>query len=249
MARLFAAGDSISWNAGSPLIGGQNGGSGISGNCSAAAWVNPNASIGTSYGYIFEYGLAAANITRGCYLRIYYNSGLYVQGGDYNGVVVYKYQTSITGEWAHVGLSFSNSTMRLYVNGLLVGSGALTPYAPAGNAWYAASGFYGKAAEIGFWPFPLDTSQFADLAAGLPVIGIPGSIVAAPLDGLLSPELDLSGNFNSGVLTGTSYADHPEQVRYPGMWLPAFNTTSSSSFIPAWAMGHSRAYGRGASYR
>ena len=36
-----------------------------------------------------------------------------------------------------------------------------------------------------------------------------------PLDGISSPEPDLSGNWHPGTLTGTTYADDPPFLRQP----------------------------------
>jgi hypothetical protein len=75
-----------------------------------------------------------------------------------------------------------------------------------GSARYA-----GRVAEVGFWNVLLSDGERAALQAGVPPSRVRRTNLVAyyPLYGAASPEPDLSGGHNNGVLTGTSSSDHP----------------------------------------
>jgi Concanavalin A-like lectin/glucanases superfamily len=128
--------------------------------------------------------------------------------------------TVSTGQWYHVVATYDGATNRLYVNGTADGS---TSYSSA-NFVYGVSriGDYvpssggesnfwnGNISEWAVWNVALSANEIAGLAnSTIPCRTRPASLVAyLPLWGLQSPEPDLSGNQNNGVLTGTSYATH-----------------------------------------
>jgi hypothetical protein len=56
-----------------------------------------------------------------------------------------------------------------------------------------------------------------------------------PLDGLQSPEPDLSGNANNGTLTGTALAAGPPVMMFTPRWPQFTEVAAAPTFSPAWA--------------
>lgn len=138
-----------------------------------------------------------------------------------------KTSTIAHGQWFHFGLTYSGSGTLAGSNAYLDGSvdnggtnqvdslgtntttNAIVPY--IGQRNNATNPFYGNCADLGIWNTALTANEIASLAKGKrPHMVRPKSLVAYwPLDGLQSPEPDLSGNANNGTLTGTAYANGP----------------------------------------
>lgn len=123
--------------------------------------------------------------------------------------------------------SGNSANARIYINGVLASLSAVSnntgPFVnrvfSIGATTDGGAKFTGRIGEVGVWPSVLNTSAIMALGAGLPVAFVPNNLLSIALDGVSSPELDRSGNFNHGILHGTSYADHPLQVQYPRSFL------------------------------
>lgn len=70
--------------------------------------------------------------------------------------------------------------------------------------------FEGNMAELGVWNAVLSNGELASLQMGIPPRKVRRTALKAyyPLYGIASPEPDLSGSVNNGVLTGTTSAPH-----------------------------------------
>jgi hypothetical protein len=119
-----------------------------------------------------------------------------------------------TGVWYHfafTGTIASSVAWLLYVNGVLdtttasintpIAGGATTNFGNDGSSQV----LNGLLSDAAFWNIALSSGQIAALAAGTrPGVIAPGNLVGWwPLDGTTNPEQDLSGNGNTGTVTGT----------------------------------------------
>jgi hypothetical protein len=119
-----------------------------------------------------------------------------------------------SGTWANWIITFNQSTplQTLYKNGVSKGtnggsfSGTCTPPILVGNQGSGFSGsLNGKMADFTIWNVVLSALEITALANGArPYTIRPSALLCwLPLDGLASPEPDLSGNAKNGTITGT----------------------------------------------
>lgn len=118
--------------------------------------------------------------------------------------------------WTHLAMCYdSTNGLKTYVNGSSDGtSGANgTILGNSGQALNigndpvnAGRHFPGLIADAAYWSVALTALEIAGLAKGIrpPYVRRLSLLLYYPLDGLQSPEPDLSGNKNNGTLTGTS---------------------------------------------
>jgi hypothetical protein len=146
----------------------------------------------------------------------------------------------VAGTWYHVALTVdtSVSALRAYINGSLDASVNAAPstiasnttkhfyfgFAPAGGIELGQT----VLADGAIWNAALTQLEVSALAAGIRPPHIrPKALVAWwPLNGLASPEPDLSGNANNGTLTGTANAFGPPIMPVTRRW-------PQTAFIPA----------------
>jgi hypothetical protein len=122
-----------------------------------------------------------------------------------------------TGSWAHIGVTYDQSTVKYYINGSASGSFSDSTGIPTrsitaiGEAPSVGEFFPGSIADAVGWSVILTAQEFSSLGKGIRPSQIRPkfSVVWLPLDGLKSPEPDLSGNANNGTLTGTAAAFGP----------------------------------------
>jgi Concanavalin A-like lectin/glucanases superfamily len=139
--------------------------------------------------------------------------------------------------WQHVGFTGSSAAgYTAYLNGAPgttggAGTSMATATGPTdiGRRSFVGSpvSFDGNCADVGIWNVVLTTAEMLALAKG----ARPGQVRSAsligwwPLDGLQSPEPDLSGKVFNGTLTGTASAFGPPlmrmSLRTPQFFLPA----------------------------
>jgi hypothetical protein len=128
-----------------------------------------------------------------------------------------------TGTWYHVLGTWNGTTQSIYVNGAL--KNTATPAIASINSTtfgifigYSISNipsnvFFlnGQLADCAEWNVALTAAEAAALGAGARPFQIrPSTLVGYwPFTGIQSPEPDLSGNKNNGVLTGTANAFGP----------------------------------------
>jgi hypothetical protein len=208
-------------------------------------WVNPTSTSQTAYatlvslennvnsGGVYFISLSASG---GPKLAYYFNnSGTSIDPGS----------NSLTaGVWSNVIATYIDSPgLNAYVNGVSDGfTGSTTPLATSGNpttigALYSSGSpslfFNGMIADVGMWNVILAAGEIAALAAGArPYTIRPGSLVGYwPLDGLASPEPDLSGNANNGTLTGTALgASGPPLMMFTPRWPQFLPSAAAPTF-------------------
>jgi hypothetical protein len=156
--------------------------------------------------------------------------GLFLTGGSVN----LSAGTLSTNTWTHlVGVSDGNTITALYINGVLdstggasAGNGVTSPTVVGGIGYQAYSGINGgfwggNIADVCLWDgVLLSALEIAQLAKGVRPSSIrPKNIVSWwPLDGIQSPEPDLSGNAYNGTLTGTAKAFGPPLDQSTPRW-------------------------------
>ena len=101
--------------------------------------------------------------------------------------------------------------------------------------------YSGSIAHCAAWNVALSTAEIAALAAGvLPGLIRPQNLIGWwPLDGLQSPEPDLSGNANNGTLTGTALAPGPPVMQFTPRWPQFLKTAAAALGIAVWPFGMS----------
>lgn len=121
--------------------------------------------------------------------------------GDASGV-----QTSTTA--TNLGLSTNT-------NGYTIGASCTNNSDVASTQWFS-----GPLADVAVWNVILTTSEITALCRGArPSRVRPLSLLSWwPLDGLQSPEPDLSGNAHNGTLTGTASALGPPFMPFTPRW-------------------------------
>lgn len=124
-----------------------------------------------------------------------------------------------TNVWSHIAIARDGSNnVHIYINGADAGgsatgsNGSTTGQDLTIGKDIVNSRFWtGTLADFAIWTTNLSTLEIAGLAEGVrPIRTRPQSLIGWwPLDGLQSPEPDLSGSANNGTLTGTSSAFGP----------------------------------------
>ena len=215
MARLFN-GSTDQIDCGSPSV------LNITGSVSLSAWIYLASSFGSGYQAIFGrwddsdtpfrsylLTLSGSGTLNGCVLFL-------DQGGSTHYVISSQAISFFPGGWHHVAGTFnvSSGNAYLYIDGTLSNSAStgLTGLSNApldniiGNGNSSDAYFDGTIADVAIWSGVLTAQDIAALAAGMPPWLFRDQPLVGywPLDGLQSPEPDLSGNQNNGTLTGTS---------------------------------------------
>lgn len=138
--------------------------------------------------------------------------------------------TLSTGIWYQMGFTINGAAGGIgYVNGAqdgATGGAGIAIASITGNTLIGAdssaanTGWNGRIADAAIWNTALTLAEMAALAKGARPYQIRrGSLVGYwPLDGLSSPEPDLSGNVNNGALTGTSLASGPPIMPFTPRW-------------------------------
>ncbi len=193
------------------------------------AWINQ---IGTAHAY----NAIASRTSSGAG-----GDGDYVLYLSVNAIVVYMTAgaqapfvdpgsvTITPGVWASVGFSYSSSAgLITYVNGAQADTGGGTVPFGGGNTQsfriaddgFAARQFPGSIAEVAVWNTPLSLTEISAFNLGIRAWRIrPKSLIGYwPLDGIESPEPDLSGNKNNGTLTGTALVSGPPFTAFTPRW-------------------------------
>lgn len=129
--------------------------------------------------------------------------------------------------WTHFCVTFSTGgNAVLFLNGVSqdtvsAGSGTIAPASSVAFGSDGTDSFYpGRLADGGIWTATLSGGEILALGNG----ARPGSIRQQnlvgwwPLDGLNSPEPDLSGKANNGTLTGTALAAGPPVMMLTPRW-------------------------------
>jgi len=230
MARSFN-GSSDLINCGTSSILNPNGGSA---SMTASIWAYAtsfpnayNAVMGRSDGVNHYYVLQPKSTGK---LALYYIDNLGA-GQSYDGT---GSNTLSTGIWYHLaftigsggGTSGANGCQG-FVNGAIDGgnstaTGGITTISAStclGSDNHGAN-WAGRLADAAIWNVILTPIEIAALAKGIRPKSIRRTALLGywPVDGLQSPEPDLSGNVNNGTLTGTSAAFGPPIVPFTPRW-------------------------------
>jgi hypothetical protein len=124
----------------------------------------------------------------------------------------------VSGTWNHQCVVWDQpgNSVIYYVNGVSKATAAAGPaftqsctYAVAGNhpfPWGGTTSINGAVADVGFWTIKLTPSEVLALAKGARCFTIrePSLAWYLPVDGLVSPEPDFSGNAANATVTGTT---------------------------------------------
>jgi hypothetical protein len=153
-----------------------------------------------------------------------------------------------TGAWHHVALTYdSTNGLKGYLDGVADGTAAangalnstfVSEQLQIGNDTAVAGRFFGgQLADAAIWNVSLSALEIAALAKGArpPVIREPSLIAYYPIDGLQSPEEDLSGFKNNGTVTGTTPAAGPPYAMLSPRWPQFPAVVAAPTFNPAWA--------------
>lgn len=110
----------------------------------------------------------------------------------------------------------------------------------------ATNQWLGRMADCGIWNVVLTPTEVSALGKGiLPYTIRKSSLVSYhPLDGLQSPEPDLSGNANNGTLTGTAFVVGPPVMQFTPRWPMGSILPAPSAAPPLFADRNLHAFSR-----
>lgn len=151
--------------------------------------------------------------------------------------------TSITaGNWFHFAVTVNSRSWVLYVNGVSDGAATAGLDPDAGNPpvsiGYSAQNTQvtldGSMADVGLWSSVLTANEVLGLARGQRPYMVRQSTLLGywPLDGRASPEPDLSGKGNNGVLSGTTIAAGPPETLFTPKWVATPNASTPPTITP-----------------
>lgn len=181
---------------------------------SASFWVNPSQLGGGSDTYALM--VSNLNVTNqqafGVYLKTDGKLAIYTKVNNYDGSGSHTLSTST---WYNIVATYDTTNGLVgYVGGASDGTAAAAGSLATTTTTLqfgfdnstAGRTFGGKLADVALWNVALTVGEVAALAKGVRANQVrPNALTFfAPLDGLASPEPDLSGNANNGTLTGTS---------------------------------------------
>lgn len=209
----------------------------ITSSVSISAWYYNNTvpgAVPTRQWILISEFAAAAILNYGVYLD---STGINLQYTTASGVYVTFTTTTTfdTGHWHHVLISsdFTTAGTKIYLDGVSqsfsTGGTPGTPQTTGATPLYfigrlSAGGtqeyFDGRQADVALWTAQLSAIEALALSAGIRPYNIRRSSLADywPLDGLQSPEPDLSGNVLNGTLTGTARAFGPPFTMFTPLW-------------------------------
>jgi hypothetical protein len=162
--------------------------------------------------------------TNGIQFYATFNMALSLDRYGFGNYVTTANNTLSLNTWTHVGITYDGASAKAYINGALSNTGSIA-LAITGEPMFlgavgspATSFFNGRLADCGGWNVVLTAAEFAALANGARPYQIRSDIGYWPLDGLQSPEPDLSGNANNGTLTGTTLVAGPPMMMFTPRW-------------------------------
>lgn len=193
-----------------------------------SAWFYATSSVSFG-GIIGNYSSGGQNV-----FTVFPNLSYFWTGGNATGSGSYSNNT-----WNHVAVTWdgtlanNSDQIRGYLNGTLDASNnsaSNTSGARVFRIGFSDGGgaaFQGYIADVAGWNVILSVAEIVALSKGArPHTIRPKSLTAyLPLDGLQSPEPDLSGNKLNGTVTGTAKAPGPPVMmftpRWPHFWIPS----------------------------
>lgn len=236
-ARTFPGSNGNNFNCGSaPAL--SNSGS------TFGMWFRLTGGTGTQWNLFARWGGSSSS---GRQVYVYINNSTNKLSVDIpfiqNSVVVSSgtYNDSL---WHALVVTLKNGTWDAYVDGTNVShvTGAASIDASAGGCLIgdssngAGTDFKGAMALVFQDATVWDSEEIAGFTAGAPPQFISGTLTAFwPLDGVSSPEPDLSGRFNVASITGTlTYGDDPPFIRWlrPEWYDHAINAAAVAAACP-----------------
>lgn len=221
---------------------GTGGGVGAAHAWSASAWAYPTATTGGCFAakrdafsagndqFFFGVGHSVANL-----------QAVFTK----NGAFAYANEVATNNAWNNLSCACDSGGLIGYMNGTaLTDAGAGGALAFTGD-WSSGTGtgqtleigaliteasnfFTGRLADVALWNVKLVANEMLALNSGVrPYLIRPASLVFfCPLDGLASPEPDLSGKALTGTLTGTALSNGPPITLFtpkaPMQFIPQF---------------------------
>ena len=140
---------------------------------SVSAWLNPSTVAGPFTLTAVAYGVPS---TSGAFMVGFYNQGIAVQGwaDDFGAEVDYN-----ADEWMHVVCTYAASSIKIYLNGVLIEEGENTtwntmdgPLILGSRVDLANSYFEGSIDDVGIWNRALDQAEVVALYNG--ITSVPG---------------------------------------------------------------------------
>lgn len=184
------------------------------------------------------------------------NNGSSIVQGWWNGSVYHSVTSNFTqtvGSWAYVICTWNGSAYAIYVNSSAPDNSVNDATGPSGLVPGGGTGvsigcdaagpgkfWTGNMAEVAVWNTALNTANITSLVNGVRPFRVNSANLVDwwPLDGLASPEPDLSGKGNNGTLTGTALAPGPPIMLFTPRWPQnSLHGPPGAAFNPAWAMG------------
>lgn len=219
MARSFTASDSISLTTFPSVF------NGYTGAFTMSLWLYMVA-VTTAFRFTTYIGDPGAS-ARGYFILPQSISGTTRWGGTFCGAAVLDSgETLTTGTWHHLALRYSGSNAwNLWRDSAQRANGTNSPIACNGatdvahlgaNAGVSSAMYI---ADSAVWQVYLTDAELTALSKGIRPNKIrPNPTMYFPLDGLQSPEPDLSGNANNGILTGTTFIAGPPLAMFTPRW-------------------------------
>jgi hypothetical protein len=189
-------------------------------NITVSAWVNPSSA--TSQRPVFCNGGVNTNNGFGVYSCRSADASSHFSVFPFGSAVVDSGVSISTSVWSHIAVTTDGSNnWSFYINGIFQSTVNRVSVAPTdtqcGIGGNGFSEFYaGLSADVAMWSVALSALEIKALANGARAYTIRRSALLSywPLGGLQSPEPDLSGKANNGILTGTNPAFGPPLMQF-----------------------------------
>jgi hypothetical protein len=207
-----------------------------------AAWVNISGALST---YTQICGNTSTNNGNHMFIKSTRHIAVYMAWANTSNISVDPATTALsTNTWYHIGFTYDGTNgIIVYVNGVSDGTNsphAGAPFYDGTEVWNigydsanASRIFNGSIADVVQWNVALTAFELLGLARGArPYLIRPAAIVGWwPLDGLQSPEVDLSGNANNGTLSGTAAAFGPSFAPFTPRWSQVITAAAAPTTV------------------
>jgi hypothetical protein len=211
-------------------------------NTTVSLWANVTVAAAGGFGYLFSRN----NSTNANFFEFGTHSGNWQFFVATVGGTSQANGTAVTaGIWYHLALSYDSTNGSVfYVNGVSTLTGAAGGNMKTGSttAWIGGdpsgggSGFANAIiADVAVWNATLTLLEIKGLSQGMRPGAIRAPVLWSPVDGLQSPEADLSGNAFNGTVTGTSVVFGPPIAPFTPRWPQFLAPAVAPTFNPAWA--------------